>query len=105
MKKDKKSNYDVQPLSVAIGSTILTLINSIFSDFGNIYYRNKFGRGEMIGTFIVVTFLLLPLFLKEYREYIWTKKGLITLFIALAINLPIGVYCTINRHNLFGVIL
>lgn len=92
-------------MSIAIGSTILTLISSIFSDFGNIYYRNHFGLGELSGSFFIVVFLLLPVFFSGYREYIWTKKGLITLLIALVINLPIGIYCTLNRYNLFGVIL
>ena len=105
MKNNKNFNYCVQPVSIAIGSTILTLISSIFSDFGNIYSRNHFGRGELSGSFFIIIFLLLPVFFKGYREYSWTKKGLITLFIALTINLLIGIYCTVNRYNLFGVIL
>lgn len=74
MKKNKNFNYNVQPVSIAIGSTILTLISSIFSDFGNIYYRNHFGLGELSGSFFIVVFLLLPIFFSGYREYIWTKK-------------------------------
>ena len=105
MKNNENFNYCVQPISIAIGSTILTLISSIFSNFGNIYYRNDFGRGELSGSFFIIIFLILPIFFKGYRKYIWTKKGFITLFIALAINLPIGIYCAINRYNLFGVIL
>lgn len=105
MKNNKDFNYRVQPITIAIGSTVLTLINSLFSDFGNIYFRNHFGRGELSGSFLIIIFLLLPVFYKGYREYVWTKKGLIILFIALAINLSIGIYCTVNRYNLFGVIL
>ncbi len=103
--KNKEFNYNVSPNAIAVVSTILTLINAIFSNFGRIYFPNHFGRGELNGSVIIVMFLVLPIFFKGYREYIWTKKGLITLLIALAINLPIGIYCTINRYNLFGVIL
>lgn len=105
MKNNKNFNYCVQPITIAIGSTALTLICSIFSDFGNIYFRNQFGRGELSGSFFIIIFLLLPVLFKDYREYIWTKKGLITLFIALTINLSIGIFCTVNRYNLFGVML
>lgn len=105
MKNNKNFNYNVQPIKIAIGSTILTLICSIFSDFGDIYYRNHFGRGELSGSFLIIIFLVLPIFYKNYRKHIWTKKGLITLFIALTINLIIGIYCTANRFNNFGTIL
>jgi hypothetical protein len=73
----KEFNYNISIDSVAIGSTILTLINSIFSNFGNIYYSNEFGRGEMSGTFLILIVLLLPIFSKGYRKYIWTKKELL----------------------------
>lgn len=105
MSNNKDSEIIIKPVSIAVLSVILTLINSFFSKFGTVFLPNNFGRGEMIGVFISLTFLLLPVFIKKYRKYIWTKNGLITLFVALAINLPIGIYCAINRYNLFGVIL
>lgn len=91
----KKFNYNVSPALIAIASTFLTLFNAICSNFGNVYYRNQFGRGEMSGTVFIIIFLVLPIFFKGYREYVWTKKGLITLLAALIIN----------RYNVFGVIL
>jgi ABC-type glycerol-3-phosphate transport system permease component len=101
----KEFNYKINTVAVAIGSTFLTLFTSICSNFGKVYYSNNFGSGEISGTVLILIFLLLPIFDKGYRKYIWIKKGLITLFIALAINLPIAIYCTINKYNLFGKIL
>ncbi len=103
--KNKEFNYNINPIHIAIVSTFATILTTITSDFGrkDLYYEHA--NFPIVGTFIIIMFLALPIFFKGYREYIWTKKGLITLFIALAINLPIGIYCTINRYNLFGVIL
>lgn len=101
---DKEFNYNIKPIYIAIGATLATAFTTITSDFGrkDLYYQH--GNFPIIGTFIIVMFLVLPIFFKGYREYIWTKKGLITLLVALAINLPIGVYCIINHYNLFGII-
>lgn len=98
-------NYKVNPIFIALAATFVTIFTSICSDFGNVDVRNSFGDGEISGTFIIIAFLILPLFFKGYREYIWTKKGLVILFIALVINLPIAIYCIINRWRNFGTLL
>ena len=96
-------DYNVSPLALAIVATILTLLDAIFSDFGRarLIYRG-FGRGELCGTAFIIGFLVVTIFYKGYRQYVWTKKGLITLFVALAINLAIAIYCIINHYNLYG---
>ncbi len=96
-------NYSrLKPISISIIATIVTIVDALITNFGTIrvYRTSNFG-----GTIILIMFSLLPLFFEGYREHIWTKKGIITLLIALAINLPIGIYCTINRYNLFGSIM
>lgn len=98
-------NYNISPTLIAVVSTFLTLFNAICSNFGNLDLPTGFGRGELSGTVLIIIFLVLPAFFKGYRKYIWTKKGLIILFIALIINFPIGIYCTVNRFNIYGEIL
>lgn len=97
---NNKFNYSINPIHIAIVSTCATLLTTITSNFGrkDLYYENA--NFPIIGTFIIVMFLIFPVFFKGYREYIWTKKGLIILFVALAINLPIGIYCILNHYNM-----
>lgn len=102
MKNNKEFDYNINPIKIAIASIILTLISAIFSNFGKMDYGTEFGRGVMSGSFFVIGFLILPMFVKGYRKYLWTKKSLIILFIALVINLPIGIFCLINQHNVVG---
>ena len=92
-------NYKINPVAVAVGATFLTLFISILTDFGNRDYSSHGRTGNLSGTFIIIMFLVLPIFFKGYREYIWTKKGLIILFVALVINLPIDVICLINHYS------
>lgn len=102
MKNDKEFNYNINPIIIAVASIILTLLCAIFSGFGKMDYGTGFGRGVMSGSVFVIGFLVLPIFFKGYRKYLWRKKSLIILFIALAINLPIGIYCLINQYNVVG---
>ena len=105
MKNNKDFSYHLDPIQIAIGATALTLISSIFSDFGNIRTSNNFGQGELNGSVFLIGILVIPIFMKGYRKYVWKKKGLIILIIALIINLSIGIYSTVNRYNNFGVLL
>ena len=99
----KEFDYNVSPLMIAITATIITLIEAVASGFGTVKIPSGgFGRGVLNGTVFLITFLIITVFYKGYRKYVWTKKGLITLFVALAINLVIGVYCLINKYKLYG---
>lgn len=102
MKKDNDFNYNIKPFHMAIVATLATLLTAITSDFGRQDFSYEHGTFPIVGTMLIIIFLLLPIFFKGYRKYIWTKKGLITLFIALIINLPIGIYCTVNHFNIYG---
>lgn len=99
----KEFDYNVNPLMIAVTATIITLIEAITSGFGTLKVPSRgFGRGVLNGTVLLITFLIMTVIYKGYRKYVWTKKGLITLFVALAINLAIGVYCLINQYELNG---
>ncbi len=102
--KKNNVNYNINPILIAVGSVILTLINALFTNFGTVYHRNQFGRGQMSGSFLIIIFLLLPAFFEGYRKNLWSKKSLIILLFALIINLSLGVYCTLNRYKLFGIL-
>ncbi len=64
----------IQPLQVAIGSIIVTLVTSISSDFGNADIRYRHGDSPICGTFLIFAILIIPAFVKEYRKEVWTKK-------------------------------
>lgn len=104
MKKSRNKD-EINPLEIAVTATISTLICAFFSHFGTIYFRNTFGRGPLIGSFLTGFALIYPLFFKKYRKQVWTKSGLLILIPAFCINTAIGIYCSINRYKLFGVIL
>lgn len=97
-------NNELNPASVAVLSTTITLITSLFYNFGRVESRNGIFRGESTGTIILIFVLLIPIFFKSYRKELWSKRGLIILHVALAINLPIAIYPAINRYNLYGLV-
>lgn len=77
----KEFDYKVNPLMIAVTATIITLIEAITSGFGTLKIPSGgFGRGVLNGTVFLITFLIITVFYKGYRKYVWTKKGLITLF-------------------------
>ena len=87
----------IKPAQILIISVIISLIGSIITDFGrsNVYNQDS-GVG---GTIFVVSVLVLPVFLKEQRKYAWSRKGLLTLIIALVINLPFAIVSLVNHYN------
>lgn len=99
MNNNDNFNYKINPVALAVGATFLTLFIAILTDFGNRDYGTHGRTGNLSGTFIIIMFLVLPIFFKGYREYIWTKKGLIILFAALVVNLPIDIICLMNRYS------
>lgn len=88
----------IKPAQILIISVIISLIGSIITDFGraNVYNQDS-GVG---GTIFVVSVLVLPVFFKEQRKYAWSRKGLLTLIIALVINLPFAIVSIMNHYHL-----
>lgn len=88
----------IKPAQILIISVIISLIGSIITDFGraNVYNQDS-GVG---GTIFVVSVLVLPVFFKKQRKYAWSRKGLLTLIIALVINLPFAIVSIMNHYHL-----
>lgn len=104
MKKPRKNEIIPTPGAIAVLSTMSTIVIPLLSNFGRLDIYRGFGRSELAGSIFIIISLLMPIFVKKYRKEFWSKKGLIIFIVALAINLPIGIYSIINHYNLYGLV-
>lgn len=95
----KDNKIKINPLHVAIGSIIITWLPAIWSDFGRTKVSGPYSSYGAMGVVLIAEILILPLFFKNYRNDVWTKKGIITLVISFFINLPVAVICIINQFQ------
>lgn len=104
MKKPRKNKITHSPGAIAAASTLSTIVIPLLSNFGRLDIYRGFGRSELAGSIFIIISLLIPIFVKKYRKEFWSKKGLIIFIVALAINLPIGIFGIINHYNLYGLV-
>lgn len=95
----KDNKIKINPLHVAIGSIIITWLPAIWSYFGRTKVSGPYSSYGAMGVVLIAEILILPLFFKNYRNDVWTKKGIITLVISFFINLPVAVICIINQFQ------
>ncbi len=94
MFEDKK--IKINPIVIAIGTILITWLGALTTNFGNARLIGPHSDFGAAGATFDIGVLLLPVFFKDLRKDVWSKKGLISLILATVVNLPVAVICFHN---------
>lgn len=79
---------------------ITVIVNVIFERVGTYpnYSSGRYGQTEMIGILIPLMILVIPVFVKKYRQECWNKNILIMTVAVLIISLFLIIVMYLNKN-------
>lgn len=94
----KNSKY--MPVQICIISLAVVIFEVVFQKFGTFpnYSKGSYSNMQTLGIIFPLIALIIPLFIKSYRENLWNKKSIILLVVVLIINTILVLIIHANKE-------
>ncbi len=91
------------PKQLCGASVLFVLIKLFITDFGNspVLSGGRYRSAEIVGVLLPLMVLIMPIFIKNFRDSYWEKKNIIITFIVLFINSFLLVFMKYNTYNYY----
>ncbi len=107
MKSNNEQLFKIPVGSMNAIAIIAVIVDAISGKFGTYTYYSggRFSQMELIGIFIPLIILIIPIFVKKYREECWnTKTILISLCVLIISTILISImYANKNYYRILWI--
>lgn len=101
MKNSKESHFTDSVPKMLLLATVCVIIDVVYDKFGTFSFFSKGGKYhnmELMGIFIPLLILILPIFVKKFRKEFWSKRNLMLTFAVLIISIILITIIYANKY-------
>lgn len=107
MKNSNKYPYKIPAGFMNLIAIVCVVVSVISERFGTYpsYSSGRFSRMELVGIIIPLMILVVPIFVKSYRESIWNAKNIVLTLIILIISVLLitVMYCNKDFYRILWI--